>query len=95
VSAQPTLSARTAAPARLPSAALSGARRHLAEFWMVEPEMAFADLADDMACAPTGPLAALRTRVLPWRQPPSNVLEWIDHPGTEHAPPPSYCCPYP
>jgi asparaginyl-tRNA synthetase len=25
--------------------------RHLAEFWMVEPEMAFADLADDMACA--------------------------------------------
>lgn len=25
--------------------------RHLAEFWMVEPELAFADLADDMACA--------------------------------------------
>lgn len=25
--------------------------RHLAEFWMVEPEMAFADLADDMALA--------------------------------------------
>ena len=25
--------------------------RHLAEFWMIEPEMAFADLADDMACA--------------------------------------------
>ena len=25
--------------------------RHLAEFWMIEPELAFADLADDMACA--------------------------------------------
>jgi asparaginyl-tRNA synthetase len=25
--------------------------RHLAEFWMIEPEMAFADLRDDMACA--------------------------------------------
>ncbi|KAJ1480998.1 hypothetical protein T484DRAFT_1668626 [Baffinella frigidus] len=25
--------------------------RHLAEFWMVEPEMAFADLTDDMDCA--------------------------------------------
>jgi len=25
--------------------------RHLAEFWMVEPEMAFADLQDDMECA--------------------------------------------
>jgi len=25
--------------------------RHLAEFWMVEPEMAFADLFDDMDCA--------------------------------------------
>jgi len=25
--------------------------RHLAEFWMIEPEMAFCDLADDMACA--------------------------------------------
>jgi asparaginyl-tRNA synthetase len=25
--------------------------RHLAEFWMVEPEMAFADLKDDMQCA--------------------------------------------
>lgn len=29
----------------------SNTRRHAAEFWMVEPEMAFADLADDMACA--------------------------------------------
>jgi len=25
--------------------------RHLAEFWMIEPEMAFADLNDDMDCA--------------------------------------------
>jgi len=25
--------------------------RHLAEFWMIEPEMAFCDLTDDMACA--------------------------------------------
>ncbi len=25
--------------------------RHLAEFWMIEPEMAFADLADNMDCA--------------------------------------------
>ncbi len=25
--------------------------RHLAEFWMIEPEMAFADLKDNMACA--------------------------------------------
>jgi asparaginyl-tRNA synthetase len=27
----------------------SNTSRHMAEFWMVEPEMAFADLADDMA----------------------------------------------
>lgn len=25
--------------------------RHLAEFWMIEPELAFADLFDDMSCA--------------------------------------------
>jgi hypothetical protein len=29
----------------------SNTARHLAEFWMIEPEMAFADLEDDMACA--------------------------------------------
>lgn len=29
----------------------SNTSRHLAEFWMIEPEMAFADLEDDMACA--------------------------------------------
>jgi asparaginyl-tRNA synthetase len=29
----------------------SNTARHLAEFWMVEPEMAFADLSDDISCA--------------------------------------------
>ena len=29
----------------------SNTRRHAAEFWMIEPEIAFADLADDMALA--------------------------------------------
>lgn len=29
----------------------SNTSRHLAEFWMIEPEMAFADLADDLALA--------------------------------------------
>lgn len=29
----------------------SNTSRHLAEFWMIEPEMAFANLADDMECA--------------------------------------------
>jgi asparaginyl-tRNA synthetase len=29
----------------------SNTRRHLAEFWMVEPELAFADLKDDAYCA--------------------------------------------
>ena len=29
----------------------SNTRRHAAEFWMVEPEMAFCDLASDMDCA--------------------------------------------
>lgn len=29
----------------------SNTSRHLAEFWMIEPEMAFADLADNMDCA--------------------------------------------
>lgn len=29
----------------------SNTSRHLAEFWMIEPEMAFADLKDDMECA--------------------------------------------
>ncbi len=29
----------------------SNTSRHLAEFWMIEPEMAFADLSDNMDCA--------------------------------------------
>ncbi|GLJ11644.1 hypothetical protein SUGI_0173520 [Cryptomeria japonica] len=29
----------------------SNTSRHLAEFWMIEPELAFANLNDDMACA--------------------------------------------
>ena len=29
----------------------SNTSRHLAEFWMIEPEMAFADLTDNMDCA--------------------------------------------
>lgn len=29
----------------------SNTSRHLAEFWMIEPEMAFANLTDDMECA--------------------------------------------
>jgi asparaginyl-tRNA synthetase len=29
----------------------SNTSRHLAEFWMIEPELAFADLKDDMECA--------------------------------------------
>lgn len=29
----------------------SNTSRHLAEFWMIEPEMAFADIYDDMECA--------------------------------------------
>jgi asparaginyl-tRNA synthetase len=29
----------------------SNTARHLAEFWMIEPEMAFANLDDDIACA--------------------------------------------
>ncbi|MBQ7247587.1 MAG: asparagine--tRNA ligase [Lachnospiraceae bacterium] len=29
----------------------SNTTRHAAEFWMIEPEMAFADLSDDMDCA--------------------------------------------
>lgn len=32
-------------------AEISHTSRHLAEFWMIEPELAFADLKDDMRCA--------------------------------------------
>ena len=36
-------------PAAVP--ADSHTSRHLAEFWMIEPEMAFCTLEDDMNCA--------------------------------------------
>lgn len=29
----------------------SNTNRHLAEFWMIEPEISFCDLIDDMDCA--------------------------------------------
>lgn len=32
-------------------AEVSHTKKHLAEFWMIEPELAFADLRDDMDCA--------------------------------------------
>jgi asparaginyl-tRNA synthetase len=32
-------------------AEISHTKKHLAEFWMIEPELAFADLRDDMDCA--------------------------------------------
>ena len=37
----------------------SNTSRHLSEFWMIEPEMAFADLKDDMQLAEdfSGPCA--------------------------------------
>ncbi len=41
----------------------SNTRRHLAEFWMIEPEIAFADLNDDIALAERF-LKAIFTRVL-------------------------------
>ena len=39
----------------------SNTARHLAEFWMVEPELAFADLQDDMDCAEAYLKHCLRT----------------------------------
>lgn len=37
--------------------------RHLAEFWMIEPEICFADLADDMALA-VSPLDSAMSRLV-------------------------------
>src|SRR5581483_4009665 len=52
----------------------SKTRRHLTEFWMVEPEMAYADLNDVMALA-EGLLVSIVARVLDVRQRELRVLE--------------------
>lgn len=52
----------------------SKTRRHLAEFWMVEPEVAFMDLAGDMALAEDF-LCFIVERVLERRRPELAVLE--------------------
>src|SRR5271170_1598703 len=52
----------------------SKTRRHLAEFWMVEPEVAFMDLADDMKLA-EGLLAFVVGRVLETRREELKVVE--------------------
>src|SRR5206468_8124594 len=45
----------------------SNTRRHLAEFWMIEPEIAFADLADDAQLAEDF-LKSIYTRLLDERK---------------------------
>ncbi len=52
----------------------SKTRRHLTEFWMVEPEMAFADLDDVMALA-EGLVTSVVARVLDKRRRELTVLE--------------------
>jgi asparaginyl-tRNA synthetase len=52
----------------------SKTRRHLAEFWMVEPEVAFMDLEGDMELA-EGLLSAIVERVLDKRRPELAILE--------------------
>ena len=52
----------------------SKTRRHLTEFWMVEPEMAYADLDDVMALA-EGLVVSVVQRVLDKRRRELNVLE--------------------
>ncbi len=52
----------------------SKTRRHLAEFWMVEPEVAFMDLEGDMDLA-EGLLCSIVERVLDKRRPELAVLE--------------------
>ncbi|MCK6590886.1 MAG: asparagine--tRNA ligase [Polyangiaceae bacterium] len=52
----------------------SKTRRHLAEFWMVEPEVAFMDLEGDMELA-EGLLCFIVERVLEKRRPELSVLE--------------------
>jgi asparaginyl-tRNA synthetase len=52
----------------------SKTRRHLTEFWMVEPEMAYADLDDVMNLA-EGLVVSVVARVLEKRRPELKVLE--------------------
>ena len=52
----------------------SKTRRHLTEFWMVEPEMAYADLNDVMNLA-EGLVVSVVARVLEKRRPELKVLE--------------------
>ena len=52
----------------------SKTRRHLTEFWMVEPEMAYADLNDVITLA-EGLVTSVVARVLDRRQPELKVLE--------------------
>jgi asparaginyl-tRNA synthetase len=52
----------------------SKTRRHLTEFWMVEPEMAYADLNDVIELA-EGLITSVVARVLDRRQPELKVLE--------------------
>jgi asparaginyl-tRNA synthetase len=52
----------------------SKTRRHLTEFWMVEPEMAYADL-DDVITLAEGLITSIVARVLDRRQPELKVLE--------------------
>ena len=55
--------------AHLPRREFQHARRHLSEFWMIEPEVAFAELSDNMELAEdflkhlvSGPPSGLRRR---------------------------------
>src|SRR5438034_7669520 len=52
----------------------SKTRRHLTEFWMVEPEMAYADLNDVMSLA-EGLVVSVVARVLDKRRRELTVLE--------------------
>jgi len=52
----------------------SKTRRHLTEFWMVEPEMAYADLNDAIVLA-EGLISSVVARVLDKRRPELSVLE--------------------
>jgi asparaginyl-tRNA synthetase len=64
----------------------SKTRRHLMEFWMVEPEVAFARLDDAMALA-EGLLAFILQRVLERRRPELQTLERDTAPLERIAPP--------